>query len=193
MSASRGGIDGCGSEMKAVTDADDHVSSCHHVSTMLSLHPGSCLILEGGGGGGGSCQLEPVWPPVHQSTMDTPVGAFSPGVETLSVSAQSTSATLCFWLWLWFRLFFCFHIHKKDFNFPSLYVLLLSESYLSVLCMSSLLLHLKKEKELLSTNTLLLSLSLLSQTFHYGENVLKRLEEVLVLKSNFVTGVTRCS
>lgn len=65
MSASRGGIDGCGSEMKAVTDADDHVSSCHHVSTMLSLHPGSCLILEGGGGGGGSCQLEPVWPPVH--------------------------------------------------------------------------------------------------------------------------------
>lgn len=51
MSASRGGIDGCGSEMKAVTDADDHVSSCHHVSTMLSLHPGSCLILEGGGGG----------------------------------------------------------------------------------------------------------------------------------------------
>lgn len=117
-------------------------------------------------------------------------GLFSRSRDTLSFSSINFCHS-CFWLW--FRLFFCFHIHKKDFNFPSLYVLLLSESYLSVLCMSSLLLHLKKEKELLSTNTLLLSLSLLSQTFHYGENVLKRLEEVLVLKSNFVTGVTRCS
>ncbi|CAB1452480.1 unnamed protein product [Pleuronectes platessa] len=43
------GIDGTESEMKAVTDADDHISSCHHVSTERSLHPGSSRGLGGGG------------------------------------------------------------------------------------------------------------------------------------------------
>lgn len=44
-------------EMKAVTDVDDHISSCHRVSTQSIL-----LILAAAGTWGGPCQLKPAWP-----------------------------------------------------------------------------------------------------------------------------------